>query len=114
MSRGGRRQAIFGETVREAVEVRAERLVAEGLRRMGWSEATLQVRRKGDPEKAELARELRARTTLPMAWIAERLCMGRDTSPGCSASKTKPNRPCHRAGAPRTMTFSLTDPYSAL
>ena len=32
--------------------------------------------RKADPRKLEMARELRCKTTLPLAWIAQRLCMG--------------------------------------
>jgi hypothetical protein len=30
----------------------------------------------GEPKKVELARELRSQTTMPLAWIAERLNMG--------------------------------------
>jgi hypothetical protein len=56
--------------------VQAERLVREGLKRLGWSEADLKARRKGEPRKVELAQELRLKTTMPMAWIAEHLCMG--------------------------------------
>jgi len=33
-------------------------------------------RRKGEPRKVELAWELRSQTTMPLAWIAERLHMG--------------------------------------
>ena len=66
----------FGETLQEAVESRAERLVAEGLQRLGWDEKQLSIRRKGDPQKVKLARELRARTTMPLAWLASRLGMG--------------------------------------
>jgi len=51
----------------------AERLVAEGLRRMGWRKADLKAHRKGEPRKVALARELRSRTAMPLAWIAERL-----------------------------------------
>jgi hypothetical protein len=39
--------------------VQAERRVVEGLKRMGWSEADLRGRRKGEPRKVELAWELR-------------------------------------------------------
>ena len=60
----------FGEAVQ------AERRVVEGLKRMGWSEADLRARRKGEPRKGELAWELRSQTTMPLAWIAERLSMG--------------------------------------
>jgi hypothetical protein len=60
----------FGEAVQEA-----EAAQAEGLKRLGWSEADLKARRKGEPKKVVLARELRSRTTMPSAWIAERLNM---------------------------------------
>jgi hypothetical protein len=66
----------FGEAVQEAEFARAQRLVAEGLARMARDEADVQVRRKGEPRKVELAWELRSKTTLPLAWIAERLQMG--------------------------------------
>jgi hypothetical protein len=66
----------FGEAVQEAEGVQAERLVVTGLKRMGWSEADLKARRKGEPRKVELAAELRSQTTMPLAWIAERLNMG--------------------------------------
>jgi putative transposase len=66
----------FGEAVQEAEVVQAERWMVEALKRMSWSEEQLRGRRKGDPKKVELARELRSRTTMPLGWIAERLCMG--------------------------------------
>jgi REP element-mobilizing transposase RayT len=66
----------FGEAVQEAEEARAERLVGECLRRVRWSEAACRARRKGEPRKVKLAQEIRSRTTMPLAWIAERLSMG--------------------------------------
>jgi len=42
---------------------------------LGWTERDLARRRKGDPKKAALAAKLRAQTTMPLAWIAERLVM---------------------------------------
>ena len=66
----------FGEAVQEADAVQAERLVVERLKRIGWSEADLKARRKGEPRKVELAWELRSQTTMPLAWIAERLNLG--------------------------------------
>jgi hypothetical protein len=36
----------------------------------------LEQRRKGDRGKVALAKELRARTTMPLTWIAGRLNMG--------------------------------------
>jgi hypothetical protein len=41
------------------------------VQRMGWREADLRARRQG-----ELAWELRSQTTMPLAWIAERLNLG--------------------------------------
>ena len=66
----------FGAAVQEAEQARAERLVVEGLRRMEWSEADLKARRKGEPRKVKLAQQIRAQTTMPLAWIAQRLSMG--------------------------------------
>jgi hypothetical protein len=66
----------YGEAVQEAGLGRAERLVAEALQRMGLRETDLHRRRKGEPGKVELAWELRSKTTMPLAWTAERLNMG--------------------------------------
>ena len=55
----------FWEVVQEAEAVQAEQLVIEGLKRMGWSEADLRARRKGEPRKVDLAWELRSQTTMP-------------------------------------------------
>jgi REP element-mobilizing transposase RayT len=66
----------FGAAVQEGELARAERLVVAGLKQLGWSETDLHTRRKGDPRKVTLARQLRSQTTLPLAWIAERLSMG--------------------------------------
>jgi len=68
--------SYFGESVQEAVAVQAERFVTDRLRAMGWREQDLTVRRKGDPAKVKLASEVRAQTTIPLAWIATRLAMG--------------------------------------
>jgi len=66
----------FGEMVQEAAENRAERMVTAALKRLRWEEGDLAARRKGDPHKVKLAWELRAQTTMPLAWIAQRLSMG--------------------------------------
>ncbi|HEY3856824.1 MAG TPA: transposase [Verrucomicrobiae bacterium] len=62
--------------VREAAEAKAQRLAQEGLARLGWGEAELEARRKGDPAKVDLAAELRRQTTMTLRWIAQRLRMG--------------------------------------
>ena len=63
-----------------ALEPKERLVVALGLKlgpfNIGWSEAHLKARRKGEPRKVELAWELRSQTTMPLAWIAERLNLG--------------------------------------
>ena len=66
----------FGEMLHEAMEARAQRLLNEALQRVGWSRDHLLARHKGDPHKVEIARELRAHTTMPLGWIAQQLHMG--------------------------------------
>src|SRR5271166_5556376 len=66
----------YGKEIRESVEARAERLVAEGLSQAGWQESDLELRPKGDGVKVGLARRLRQETTLGWRWIATRLRMG--------------------------------------
>ena len=70
----------YGADRQESGERKAERLVAEGLKKLGWAEKELALRRKGDKEKVKLARRLRAQTTMTLAWIAQRLRMGSWTS----------------------------------
>jgi REP element-mobilizing transposase RayT len=69
----------YGTGQPEAVAARAERLVREGLVALGWTDGDLARRRKGDPGKVRLARQLRAETTMTLHWIATRLQMGRWT-----------------------------------
>ena len=66
----------FGAAVQEGELARAERVVRAALKRLGWNEVELKTWRKGDRRKVALARELRGQTTMPAAWIAERLSMG--------------------------------------
>jgi len=49
--------------------------MAAELKRLGWTAAELRGRRKGDPQKVELAWRMRAETTMTLAWIAEELNM---------------------------------------
>jgi len=71
-----RRKDHYGPELREADLVHAEGVLKDQLRQRGWTEAELDRRRKGDPEKIEIASQLRARTTMPLKWIAHRLKMG--------------------------------------
>ena len=100
----------FGEAVREAAEAGAERLALARLARLGWSEQELKRRRKGDPGKVRLAEELRSQTTMPLAWIARRLCMG---SRGYLAWLLPQRKRAGKSGtSAQSMTISLTDPFT--
>jgi len=65
-----------GEEVRQSAEAKAEWIIEEELRLVGWSFAELKRRRKGDRQKIRIAVRLRRETTMTLAWIAERLQMG--------------------------------------
>ena len=64
------------KAVQQAVEVWEERLVTGRLEAMGWTQKDLAARRKGHPANVKLAAEVRAGTTMPLAWLAERLAKG--------------------------------------
>jgi len=69
----------YGADIREAAEAKAARIIDEELRRAVWTEADLARRKKGDPRKIQIARRLRAETTVTMQWIAQRLQTGTKT-----------------------------------
>jgi REP element-mobilizing transposase RayT len=90
-----RRQDHYGPELREAALVHAQRVLREELSRRGWTEAELSRRRKGDPEKVEIAGQLRARTTMTLKWIAQRLNMGTWTYvSNCLVQKRKNEQKC--------------------
>ena len=60
----------------EADERRAEAMVQEWLTSAGWTGNDLWQRPKGDPHKAEWARQLPRQTPMSRQWIANRLHMG--------------------------------------
>lgn len=77
-----------GASRRESAEWRAERNIAEELRRQGWTEADLGMGRKSDTVRLALATRLRRaraaperlrrrrrETTLTVGWIARRLTL---------------------------------------
>jgi REP element-mobilizing transposase RayT len=66
----------YGEELRESAQEKAERLIVRELGRRRWKEEDLAKRPKGDATKVRLARQLRERTTVTVAWIARRLHMG--------------------------------------
>jgi hypothetical protein len=61
---------------READEQKARRLISEEVKRLKWNHGELKARRKGDPGKVQVAKRLRAETTMTMRWIAKELNMG--------------------------------------
>ncbi len=65
-----------GEERQESAVVIAERIVQGELQRLGWDEAELTIRRKGDVGKVAMALRLRRETTMTLSWIAQRLAMG--------------------------------------
>jgi hypothetical protein len=71
-----RRSDYFGNDLPEAEEAKAERIVKEELKKLGWKEKDLALRRKGNSEKVRVARLLRQHTTMTAGWIAKRLQMG--------------------------------------
>ena len=65
-----------GEIKRESAAVKAERIIGEELRRLGWNKDELSRRRKSDPGKLAIASRLRRETTLTMGQVAAQLQMG--------------------------------------
>jgi hypothetical protein len=63
----------FGQEIRESAEEKAERIVLEELKRLGWTKQTPGRQRKGAPKKVQIALRLRRETTMTLAWIAQRL-----------------------------------------
>lgn len=59
----------YGEQPRESDQRKAERLIAETLKKVKWTNEDLKLRRKGDAIKASLANRLRSETTVAWPWI---------------------------------------------
>jgi len=69
-----------GALRREYGQERAERVIAEELKRLGWTEADLMSQRKNAPGKLDLAARLRRETTMSLRWIATRVHLGTSKS----------------------------------
>ena len=67
----------YGAERQESAEENAERMVRKGLKKAGWTEEALRLRRKSDAVKIKLAADVRQETTRTLRWIAERLPMER-------------------------------------
>jgi hypothetical protein len=62
-----------GELKRESAQTKAERIIREELKLLGWQPGELSQRPKSDPAKLAIAARLRRETTLTLPWIAARL-----------------------------------------
>ena len=71
LERMGEKKGVehFGPEIQESAQEKADRIIEEELRRIGWSEAELSERRKGDVAKVGIALRLRRETTMTTAWI---------------------------------------------
>jgi hypothetical protein len=81
----------------ESAHAKAERIVAEELDRLSWTESDLVGRRKSDPIKLALAARLRQETTLPLKAIAARVKLGSSKSANANLHRwmqthTEPSR----------------------
>jgi REP element-mobilizing transposase RayT len=65
-----------GELRRESAEAKAERLIAEELGKLAWTESQLAGRSKSHPAKLAIASRLRKETTLSLKAIAHRVHLG--------------------------------------
>jgi hypothetical protein len=90
-----RRGDHYGQELREADAQYSEGLVRAELRQRRWTEAALVRRRKGDPEKVEIAWRVRSKSTMTLKWIAQRLKMGAWTHvSNCLVQKRKEDEKC--------------------
>jgi AraC-like DNA-binding protein len=65
-----------GQMRLESAEAKAERIIAQELRRLGWTEEELARCRKNDAGKMAMAVRLRRETTLSVKAIAARVRLG--------------------------------------
>jgi hypothetical protein len=72
-----------GAEIRESAESKANHIIQEELRCLGWTSAHLETRRKGDAHKIRIAVRLRRESTMTLAWIARRLYMGAPSHLAC-------------------------------
>jgi hypothetical protein len=82
-----------GKLRREHGESRAERIIAEELGKLGWSEGNLEQARKSAPGKMAIAGRLRRETTMPLKWIAARIHLGTSKSANARVHQWMRNNP---------------------
>jgi putative transposase len=69
-------ERVGGEELLESEQQRAERIVREELRKLGWTSQQLRTQPKSDPRKLQIAKRLRQETTMSWRWITARLHAG--------------------------------------
>jgi hypothetical protein len=69
-----------GQLHSENAEAKAQRIIDEEFKRLGWKETDLLVRRKSDPAKLEISARLRKEPTLSLKAIAQRMHLGTSKS----------------------------------
>ena len=69
-------ESHHAQTRRETTEEKARRILNEELDKLGWTEAELVQRAKGDARKIGIAQRLRVETAVTLKWIARELHMG--------------------------------------
>jgi hypothetical protein len=57
-------------------EQKAEKIIQARLAKLRWRNEDLRVRRKSDPNKIMLAKDLRRQTAVSLEWVAQRLETG--------------------------------------
>lgn len=67
---------VRGDELVESEQQRAERILREELRKLGWTSRHLQDTPKNDPRKLRIARRLRDQTTMTWTWISTHLHTG--------------------------------------
>ena len=65
-----------GELRRQTAEAKGERIIAQELQRLGWSESDLVIRPKNDAGKMAIAVRLRRETSLSIKGLAARVHWG--------------------------------------
>jgi REP element-mobilizing transposase RayT len=83
----GHEEQLTGEQRRDHGEAEAERLLRRGLTVLGFSLEDVMMWPSVDVRKQSLAWLLKTRTTVGMAWIADRLCLGHRSNASRAVSR---------------------------
>jgi hypothetical protein len=82
-----------GRTRFETAELKADRIVAEELARLKWTQSDLAAHQKSHPTKQALAARLRREKTLTVKQISRRLHLGSPKGAGTNLHKFMKNFP---------------------